>query len=275
MARLFGLVGNRPDLGGPVLLAESAALSVRVSEPPAGWGMAFFQGGEVLLRRRPVDDRSELDVAKLAADVRADAVVGHVRRPTTGSLQTENTHPFRYRQWVFAQTGTVPNFAHVRSRMLERVPEFLRGGIRGDTDAELVFHLMLSFMHDQGAFDGATVEPPAIIEAMRSTYSLLESLVAEEGSGVVGLNWIVSGGEYVVGARRGASMATRIYRGKSDADTLIGDDLSLRRKVPEMERMYFAMVASDFDSEPPPTWSVIGLGAFVVATRTSLEVIAS
>ena len=274
MARLFGLVGNRPDLGGRVLLAESVPLLVRVSETPVGWGMAFYQGGEVLLRRRPVDDRSELDVAKIGADVRADAIVGHVRRPTTGGLQTENTHPFRYRQWVFAQTGTVPNFGRVRGRMLDLVPDFLRGGIRGDTDAELIFHLMLSFMHDQGALNDDAVEPRAIIEAMRSTYSLLESLVAEEGSGVVGLNWIMSGGEYVVGARRGASMATRVYRGKSDADALIGDDLALRRKVPEMERMYFALVASDFDTDPPSTWSPVGLGSFVVAQRSSLEVIA-
>ncbi len=275
MARLFGLVGNRPDLGGRVLLAEAIPLSVRVSEPPVGWGMSFYQGGEVLLRRRPVDDRSVLDVAKLAADVRADAVVGHVRKPTTGALQPENTHPFRYRQWVFVQTGTVPSYGRVRARLLDAVPEFLRGGIRGDTDAELVFHVVLSFMHDQGSLGEAVVEPQVIVEAMRSTYTLLESLVAEEGAGVVGLNWIMSGGEYVVASRRGAAMATRVYRGKSDADALIGDDLALRRKVPEMERMYFALVASDFDAEPPPTWNSVALGTFVVAERTSLEVIAS
>jgi glutamine amidotransferase len=159
--------------------------------------------------------------------------------------------------------------------MLEAVPEFLRGGIRGDTDAELVFHVVLSFMHDQASLSEAIVEPQAIVEAMRSTHTLLQSLAAEEGSGVVGLNWMMSGGEYVVASRRGASMATRVYRGKADADALLGDDLALRRKVPETERMYFALVASDFDVEPPPTWKRVDLGTYVVAERTSLEVIAS
>jgi hypothetical protein len=130
-------------------------------------------------------------------------------------------------------------------------------------------------MHDHGFLNEAVVSPKVIVEAMRSTYALLESLAAEEGSGAVALNWIMSGGEYVVASRRGAPMATRVYRGKSDADALIGDDLALRRKVPEMERMYFALVASDFDAALPPTWNGVPMGAFIVADRVSLEVIAS
>ena len=59
------------------------------------------------MRRRPIDDRDEIDVAKLAGDVRADVLIGHVRTATVGTLRTENTHPFRYRQWLFAQTGTL------------------------------------------------------------------------------------------------------------------------------------------------------------------------
>src|SRR5579883_1618613 len=135
MARLFGIIGNRPDLAARVLASEAEALRARSKGAPLGWGLGFYQGGEVLMRRRPIDDRAEIDVAKLAADVRADLVVGHVRTATVGALRTENTHPFRYRQWLFAQTGTVAQFDQVRERMLGSVPEFLRAGIRGETDS--------------------------------------------------------------------------------------------------------------------------------------------
>jgi len=122
MARLFGIIGNRPDLAARVLACEVEALRARSKGgAPLGWGIGFYQGGEVLMRRRPIDERQEIDVASLAADVRADLVIGHVRYATVGTLRTENTHPFRYRQWLFAQTGTVPEFEQVRDRLVGRV----------------------------------------------------------------------------------------------------------------------------------------------------------
>src|ERR1700733_12242360 len=98
MARLFGLIGNRPDLAGRVLALEAEALRVRSGQSsadpesssagaphsphahsPLGWGLGFYQGGEVLMRRRPLDDHPVIDLAQLAADVRADVLIGHVR----------------------------------------------------------------------------------------------------------------------------------------------------------------------------------------------------
>ena len=130
MARLFGVIGNRTDLLGPVLQSESAALRVASNGVPLGWGVGFYQGGEVLMRRRPSDDRVELLPHDIAGDIRADMLVGHVRSATVGALRPENTHPFRYGEWLFAQTGTVNAFSEVRARLIESIPEFLRPGIR-------------------------------------------------------------------------------------------------------------------------------------------------
>src|SRR5512141_1610918 len=147
MARLIGLIGNRADLAVRVLASEERALQVSSKHAGGalGWGIGFYQGGEVLMRRRPVDDHATVDVATVAGDVRADVLVGHVRSATVGSLRTENTHPFRYRQWLFAQTGTLPSFDAIGDRLLRSVPEFLRSSIRGETDAEILFYVFLSF----------------------------------------------------------------------------------------------------------------------------------
>src|SRR6185436_15389399 len=126
MARLFGLIGNRGDLAGRVLGSEAEALRVQSKGGPLGWGTGFYQGGEVLMRRRPIDEHPTIEIVKVAGDVRADVLVGHVRNATVGALRTENTHPFRYRQWLFAQTGTLPAFDAIRDRLVASVPEFLR-----------------------------------------------------------------------------------------------------------------------------------------------------
>src|SRR5258705_13940014 len=124
MARLFGFVGNRADLGAPVLELERDALKVAARGTTLGWGIGFYQAGEVLLRRRPIDERPVIDIAAIAKDLRADVLLGHVRAATVGNLRTENTHPFRYRQWLFAHTGTIDKFPRLSERLGESLPEF-------------------------------------------------------------------------------------------------------------------------------------------------------
>lgn len=257
MARLFGVVGNRTDLLGAVLASETAALRVTSAGVPLGWGIGFYQGGEVLMRRRPSDDRDLLLPHDIAGDIRADMLVGHVRSATVGALRPENTHPFRYGEWLFAQTGTVNAFSDIRARLVESIPEFLRPGIRGESDAEVVFHLFLAFLHDGGKLE--QVPAPRACEALRSTYSLINSIGTEVGAPPVALNVIVSNGEYLVGASRAAPMAYRVLAGKADAEALIGDDLHLRRKIPELSQVHFSLLASDFGpvrgSAPPSSAS--------------------
>ncbi|MFO0677669.1 MAG: class II glutamine amidotransferase [Polyangiaceae bacterium] len=281
MARLFGLIGNRADLAGRVLSSETDALRVRTrspessangtSSPPWAWGLGFYQGGEVLMRRRPLDESEEIDVAKLASDVRGDIVVGHVRSATVGSFSTENTHPFRSRQWLFAQTGTLDEWDAVRDRLRASIPEFLQSSIRGETDSEIFFHVFLSFLHDAGRLNDAVVEPQAIREALRSSFAVVDGMIAEVSGKPSRLNVLVSNGETIVGVHKRADMAYRVYRGKDDADALLGDDAILRAKTPSPAQMHFVMIASDFDDVHETLahsrWKKIDDGAIVTLHR--------
>jgi predicted glutamine amidotransferase len=285
MARLIGLIGNRADLAARVLASESEALQVSSGHlsgrgagtgAALGWGIGFYQGGEVLMRRRPIDDHAMVDVAKVAGDVRADVLVGHVRNATVGSLRTENTHPFRYRQWLFAQTGTLPSFEAIRDRLLGSVPEFLRSSIRGESDAEILFYVFLSFLHDAGRLNDGISDPSHVRDALRSCVAVVDGMAAEVGGKPSQINVMVSNGENIFTLHCGAQMGYRLFSGKSDAEMLIGDDLNLRRKTPELDQMHFVLLASDFDDEwslaaSSPTgqsrWKVVPERAIVTLER--------
>lgn len=286
MARLVGLIGNRSDIAGRTLAAEADVLRVRRdgptsdrgSEPPRsgpaahlGWGIGFWQGGEVLIRRRPSDDSDVIDLGKLGADVRGDAVMCHVRSATVGDLRTENTHPFRYREWLFAQTGTVDGFvAHpqLRERMLQSVPDFLRPGIRGDTDAEIVFHVFLSFLHDAGRLGGGA-PAEAVAEALRSSLAVIDGMSAEFGGEPAPINVLVGNGEMFVGASRRSEFAYRTFAGREDAEALLGDDHALRRRTPDLEHLHAVLLASDFDpgAAPGGRWKRVQKHAMVTLRR--------
>lgn len=67
MARLFGLIGNRADLASRVRAPSAGA--PRKGARTYGLGIGFYQGGEVLMRRRPIDEREIIDVAQNAGDL--------------------------------------------------------------------------------------------------------------------------------------------------------------------------------------------------------------
>jgi hypothetical protein len=104
-------------------------------------------------------------------------IVGHVRVGTVGEPKNENTHPFRFRSWLFAHHGTIPDFDRVRPELLRTVPDYLLRNIRGQTDSELLFHLMLAVLHDAGKIDDPTIAPITLREATRAALATVNELV--------------------------------------------------------------------------------------------------
>jgi hypothetical protein len=82
--------------------------------------------------------------------------------------------------------------------------------------------------------------------------AVVDGMAAEVGGKGSQINVVVSNGENVFAIHRGQAMGYRVFAGKGDAEALIGDDLNLRRRTPELEKMHFVLLASDFDDE----WSI-------------------
>lgn len=270
MARLFGFIGNRPDLGSRVLEAEGAAIYEDAAGPPLGWGVGHYQGGEVLLRRRPIDDRPAVSLAAAVSEVRSDTLLAHLRHATVGGARTENTHPFRYRQYLFAHTGTVSAFGALRDRLAESLPEFLQRSVRGDTDSELLFHLFLSFLHDGGKLQQLAVDPSAVRAALRSTLSLVDRLSAEEGAVPAPFNLAVTDGEHVVVVQASGPLVYRQLLGRADLEQVLGDDRLRRVRIPDMASCRFCLFATTLDqARPTPGFTQVPPGSIVTFTRAA------
>jgi glutamine amidotransferase len=268
MARMFGFIGNRSDLGAHVLKSNVDLLRVR-RQPgePLGWGLGFYQAGEILLRRRPIDDRQEIDLTEAAEDIRTDVLIGHVRHASVGALRTENTHPFRYRSWVFAQTGTIGGFERLRERLLASQPEFLRRNVRGETDSECFFYLFLSFLHDAGHLTEGHVSSNHVAAALRASIALVDRLSAEEGFGPNGGNILVTNGEAMLAVHRDSTMGYRVLRGKFDVEEMLGEDGTLRARIPSIDSTHFSIIASEIEAMPFG-WLPVNGRTIVTLSRT-------
>lgn len=196
---------NRPELLQAAVRYEThTAQAVPMAKD--GWGVGFYHAGEVLHRKRPKADPDAQDWPSVFDGIRSDIAIAHVREATFGAARANNTHPFRMRQWLFAHSGSVSGFEAIRDRLVEGLPDFLRRNIRGDTDSEHIFHVLLSFLHDAGQLDVPEPSAGAVAGAVRASVALVDQLSREVGAPVGDLNLALTNGRDLYVLRRGGPM---------------------------------------------------------------------
>ncbi|MDQ3037359.1 MAG: class II glutamine amidotransferase [Myxococcota bacterium] len=255
MGRLIGYMANRTDRMADALTEEKVAVGPASGIEADAWGIGFYQGGEVLHKKRPRSalERESLAWKDVAGNVRSDCAVVHFRTATVGDFRSENTHPFRMRQWLFAHNGTISGFDAVRDALLESMPDFLRRNIRGTTDSEHVFHSLLAFLHDRSQLDNPDIESKVVLGAMRSTIALIDRLVSEIGAPEATLSFVLTNGREMYAARRGDPMHWTERELTTDAR---GASSAFR----------YVMVASN-GPEAPPDWRPMKNGQALVIGR--------
>jgi glutamine amidotransferase len=266
MSRLFAYMGNDQDRvkcalypARRLLVADGAA-----SASFDAWGLGFYQGGEVLLQRRPKPPTEPVDFYALVKDLRTDVLVGHVRQGTIGKPKNENTHPFRFRSWLFAHHGTIPSFDGVREELVGAVPDFLRRNIRGQTDSEHLFHVMLAFLHDAGKLDDMNVSTALVRDAVRGALSLVEKAAGKPAADAMECALALTNGRILVATRHGAPVY--LQERQSLQDCAVCREPPPRDKRIDHDHLRSVILVADVE---PPT---ADLKLTEVADRTLISV---
>jgi glutamine amidotransferase len=279
MSRLFAIVINDPQRVACALYPTRDALVA--SSAPEGWGLASYQGGEVLLQRHPKPLQAPLDFFKQVRDLRTDYVVGHVSDAGT-QAKLENTQPFRFRQWVYAQSGSAGPLAEVRAGLLEHVPDFLRRNIRAQSAAEHVFHVVLAFLHDAGKLDDPNLRMADGAGALRGAVLLARRLLAEAGGaeGQPAMNVVLTNGRILLAARSGLPLYVRQVNGIADCK-LCGETLPEEARRDRRRTSHEHVRAVILASEPGvqvgegweevPDHSIVGVSRDLVKSVVSLK----
>ncbi|HEY7955980.1 MAG TPA: class II glutamine amidotransferase [Polyangia bacterium] len=279
MSRLFAYLGNDSDR---VACALHPARKMLVTPMEAGgdaggaspiidsWGIGFYQGGEVLLQRRPKAPTEAVDFYAVARELRTDAIIGHVRAGTVGKPKNENTHPFRFRSWLFAHHGTLPDFARIQAELLASVPDFLRRNIRGQTDSEHLFHLFLSHLHEAGKLDDPDISTTTVRSALRASLAQVAALAGQEAADRAECALAVTNGRVLVSTRHGRPV--HLMRVRTLPDCAVCRELQpapgrAPRRV-DHEHLRSVLIVADAPAPPPtvpalPGWEEIPDRSFV------------
>ncbi|RMH42438.1 MAG: hypothetical protein D6689_08285 [Deltaproteobacteria bacterium] len=211
MYRLYGSMCNQPKRLREVLAPVRDLL---VSEGPvASWGLGYAHGGEVLLRRhpRPTD---RVDFYDVVESVASDYIVLYASSDATYK-GNDNTQPFRYKNWLYAQAGEVDAFDAIKPALVDHIPGFIARNIHGKTPAEHVFHVFLAFLHDAGVLGDINLPPEHARRALRDALALVYNLIVQAGGTRGPGNAIVTNTRTMLAVRVDDPLYVRRFR-KSD-----------------------------------------------------------
>jgi glutamine amidotransferase len=205
MCRLFGF---RSIVHLPVhhsLREAENALAKQSVNHPDGWGIGYYLDGLPFLHKSAHSAFQDYEFAKMSQVLASETVIAHIRKATVGLPDPTNSHPFGYKKWVFAHNGTVWGFDRIRPQIRDAIPVDLRKCIRGRTDSEHLFHLLLHKLRSRiGDLDDGSANPVAVRDAVVETIRFVDETVSTvESDKVSPLNMLLTNGEVFLAVRRG------------------------------------------------------------------------
>jgi glutamine amidotransferase len=183
MSRLFGYFSDHAGPVADALRLAGLATALGTVARPLAIGLGFSHGTQILLKRRPNVADGDVDLAGMAQDVRTNALVVHARGSVGPTWALDDTQPFRYGPWMYAGSEAdrpTPPAAQEAAR--RALPDSLAHNVRGQTESELFFHLVLSHLRDAGVPPNAWAAPAnKVLGAVRSALTHWRTLSREAG----------------------------------------------------------------------------------------------
>jgi len=197
MCRLLGIVANKEvDFRFSLFGEASKNLRTQSEDNPDGWGIAIFsETGQATITKSPLKASGDELFDKTALSGFGRILVAHVRKASSGSNRLENTHPFEMDSWVFAHNGTISN----KQKVEEYIDPLFKDKIKGDTDSERYFGLILS----QFVKDG--IQPDSEKDTLATSLSSAIKTVRDEIGGN-GLNFLFCDGRFLFAFKNGRQL---------------------------------------------------------------------
>ncbi len=169
MCRVLAFIGPETPLES-LLLKPKNSLINQALDPErhpelqlAGWG--FGAWGEHLLKpeepfiyRRPMAAFYDDNADRIIPSLQASTMLAHVRAAAYNSttvMVDENCHPFSFEgtPWIIAQNGDLPNWTLLQRELLQHCEDRYLKQMRGTTDTEFLYVLLLSLLEGDGDED--------------------------------------------------------------------------------------------------------------------------
>ena len=201
MCRFIGYLGEKALLMGALLVSPENSLIKQSKNATKGhfrvnadgFGMAWYnvevsKGPAVFKSIQPAWNDSNL--MHLAKIIESKCFMGHIRASTIGDVNKNNCHPFSYGEYTMVHNGTIDNFNKIRRSLMAQLSDELFLAIKGDTDSECLFFLIMEYVHFRGGM--------SLAKAMEKAF---EWVVNAQNEDSCRLNIVITNGVEMIATR--------------------------------------------------------------------------
>lgn len=155
----------------------------RGKDNPDGWGIAYYSGNEAQVFKEQISaEESPIAINIVtSSNFESKIFIAHVRLTSRGSINYDNTHPFKRRlfkkDFVFAHNGTLYNYKNLSLKEFKPI---------GETDSEHAFCYILE-----------KIKKLKITTWNKSNFDLLNQILKYEINKFGTFNCLMSDGDYL------------------------------------------------------------------------------
>lgn len=127
---------------------------------------------------------NDINLSNMINKIESSCFLAHVRAATIGDVGINNCHPFVYKNYAFVHNGTIGNFNLYKKEIANLLDEELYLSIKGNTDSEHLFYLVMHFMKQGKPLKDAVKSATHWISEIQSKsndYSRLNILIMDGG----------------------------------------------------------------------------------------------
>ena len=215
MCRLFGFRSIIPSKVHQSLVGAENALMLQSERHPDGWGVAYYLDGAPHVIKSATGAMDDHLFHHVSGIVSSQTVIAHVRNATHGTHSIINSHPFQYGRWIFAHNGDIPHFGDLRERALAMIPPNRRRFILGNTDSEVLFHLLLTHMERRAELTRENFTLNDLVDAIRETVEevhRITGLNCYDDDNRLFLTFLITNGGVMVGHQGGKELRYSTYK---------------------------------------------------------------
>ena len=241
------------------LLSQSSnAQMTSVTTNGDGFGVGWYdQLDEAGIFKAITPAWNNKNLGELCSQTKAHTFFAHVRAATHGVIQRSNSHPFKYKNWIFQHNGDVSDFTKIKRELQFDVSPDLYQQILGTTDSETFFYLAITY--------GLEENPKLAIE---KTIRRIESAQKNAGINVgISLSCAISDGKSVYTARYASdnkNVRTQFYSQDSSCIEAPNGECSA---LPDNS----AVIVSEPLDCPSDKWIEVPINSFMTAKGGSIK----
>ena len=269
MCRIFGFRSVLFSKVHSSLVSAENALMGQSSRHPDGWGLVYYIADTPHVVKSTVTAESDFLFKHVSGIVTSQTVLAHIRKATHGKLTLLNTHPFQYGRWTFAHNGNIKNFDLVKKELLEEVSKEMRPFCLGETDSEIIFHLILTAINKLVPMHNPHPNLKLVMQGISNAMTRICEIVGDLSIKETGipsenyLTFVLSNGPIMIAMNGGMSLYYSTHKKKCPEREICGSLAPWCEAVAQGEMNVNHLIISSEPLQGENIWFKMGPGEIV------------